>query len=204
MSKNKLNNTNGAKQALRFLFINLAAMVAVVAAVLFITFRWINHYTEHGVAVLVPNVTKMQENEAIARLAESDLVGVVEERTYVKGVPVGEVISQRPALKAKVKRGRKVYLNVSSGNQPMVSVPDIADNSSLREAESRLRAAGFKLTPHEVVPGDLDWVYGIRYNGRELQGAELVPQGAELTIIVGGGMKVEADTLAASVEDGWF
>lgn len=205
MTKQKESNKGKKKASLRFILINLAAMAAVVVAAVLITFRWIDSYTEHGVAIMVPDITGMQEEEAVQILGKHHLTGVVDDYTYIKGVPVGEIISQRPAQNAKVKRGRKIYLTVSSGNQPMIAVPDVADNSSLRQAESRLRAAGFKLAPHDTIDGELDWVYGIRYNGRELQGQEKVPEGSELTLIIGGGSKEETDTLGiATVEEGWF
>jgi hypothetical protein len=87
----------------------------------------------------------------------------------------------------------------------MITIPDIADNSSLRQAESRLRAAGFQLTPHDTIKGELDWVYAIRLGERELQGEELVPEGSTLTLVIGGGEKLDADTLGVpTVEDGWF
>lgn len=201
----KKKETKNKKGALRLLFINLAAMVAVVIAAIFITFRWIDNYTEHGIAIKVVDVTGMQEEEAIQALSKHDLMGIPSDHIFVKGVPAGEVISQRPAGNAKVKRGRKIYLTVSSGNHPMITVPDIADNSSLRQAESRLRAAGFQLTPHDTIDGELDWVYGIRYNGRELNGEEKIPEGSTLTLIIGGGDKIKADTLGVpTVEEGWF
>ena len=190
---------------LRLLFINLVAMALVVVAAVLITFRWIDSYTEHGVAINVPDITGMQEQEAIAALADHQLVGVTSDHVFVKGVPAGEITAQRPAAGAKVKRGRKIYLTMSSGNHPMIAIPDIIDNCSLREAESRLRAAGFKLASHDTIPGDLDWVYGIRYNDRELQNHEQVPEGAELTIVVGGGDKPESEVLEMPVvEEGWF
>ena len=190
---------------LRLLFINLVAMAVVVVAAVLITFRWMDNYTEHGVAVKVPDITGMQEQEAIAALAEHRLVGVASDYVFVKGVPAGEITAQRPAAEAKVKRGRKIYLTVSSGKHPMIAIPDIIDNCSLREAESRLRAAGFKLTPHDTISGDLDWVYGIRYSDRELQNYEQVPEGAELTIVVGGGDEAEVEVLETpDVEEGWF
>lgn len=202
---NKKKETKNKKGTLRLLIINLAAMAAVVVAAVFITFRWIDNYTEHGIAIKVVDVTGMQEEEAIQILSKHDLIGITADHVFVKGVPTGEIISQRPAGNAKVKRGRKIYLTVSSGNHPMITVPDIADNSSLRQAESRLRAAGFQLTPHDTIDGELDWVYGIRYNGRELNGEEQIPEGSTLTLIIGGGDKIKADTLGVpTVEEGWF
>jgi len=202
----KTYNKPEKKHTLRFIITNLAAMTTVVIAAIFITFHWIDRYTEHGIAITVPDITGMQEKDAISKLAEHHLIGVASDHIFIKGVPAGEITSQRPIAHAKVKRGRKVYLTVSSGNHPMITVPDIADNSSLRQAESRLRAAGFKLTPNDTIPGELDWVYGIRYNGRELKGEELIPEGAELTLIIGGGDKTERETLSepSIVEDGWF
>ena len=202
MSKNENKNP---QKPLRLLLINIAAMAAVVVATIFFTFRWINNYTEHGVAVIVPDITGLQESDAVNKLVQHHVEGVAEDHVYIKGIPFGEITAQRPVANAKVKRGRKIYLTVSSGNHPMIAVPDIADNSSLRQAESRLRAAGFKLAPNDTIPGELDWVYGVRYNGRELQGEELVPEGAELTLIIGGGNKIETTTLGTpTVEEGWF
>lgn len=201
----KTQETKKGMKPLRLLFINLAAMAAVVVAAVIITFRWMDSYTEHGKAIAVPDIQGMEEADAMSKLAQHDLVGVVSDYVYIKGVPPGEITAQRPAAHAKVKRGRKVYLTVSSGNQPMIAIPDIADNSSLRQAESRLRAAGFKLAPNDTIAGDLDWVYGVRYKERELKAGELVPEGAELTLVVGGGNKEETETLGAPVvEDGWF
>ena len=168
------------KKPLRLIIINLAAMAAVVIVAVLVTFRWIDNYTEHGIAITVPNVTGMQEEEAIQALSQHRLIGIADAMEYVKGVPAGEVLNQRPGINAKVKHGRKIYLTISSGNHPMKTVPDVADNSSLRQAESRLRAAGFLLTPHDTIEGELDWVYGVSYNGRELKGEEQVPEGARV------------------------
>ena len=202
---NKNTEKRPIKRQIRLLLINLAAMGTVVVAAVLITFRWIDSSTEHNIAIKVPNITGMQEQEAIEHLAQHDLEGIASDRVFIKGVPAGEITAQRPAAEAKVKRGRKIYLTVSSGNQPMITIPDVIDNSSLREAESRLRAAGFRLTPHDTIPGDLDWVYGVRYEERELKSQERVPEGAQLTIVVGGGNKEESDIIEApTVEDDWF
>ena len=203
MGKSTDNKKQG-KKPLRLLLINLIAMAAVVVAAVFITFRWIDNYTEHGVAVIVPDITGLQEEDAIKKLAQYQLIGITDNYIYVKGKPVGEITAQRPAAQTKVKHGRKIYLTANSGKQPMITLPDIIENSSLREAESRLRAAGFQLTPHEVIPGDLDWVYGVRYNGRELKDHEQIPEGSELTIIVGGGKKNNDPIEMPDVEYGWL
>ena len=47
-----------------------------------------------------------------------------------------------------------------------MSVPDIMDNSSLRQAEAKLRALGFRVTEPEYISGEKDWVYSVTYKGR--------------------------------------
>ena len=63
------------------------------------------------------------------------------------------------------------------------------DNSSLRQAEAKLRALGFKITEPEYISGEKDWVYSIKYRGRDLKAGEKVPHEAVLTLTVGNGMK---------------
>ena len=78
---------------------------------------------------------------------------------------------------------------------PLKPVPDVADNSSVRQAEARLSAVGFKLTGNEYVSGEKDWVYGVKYKGRQLSIGEKVPAGAVLTLMVGDGGALQADSL---------
>ena len=39
---------------------------------------------------------------------------------------------------------------------PLCVVPDVADNSSVRQAQAKLMAAGFKLTENRMVSGEKD------------------------------------------------
>ena len=186
-------------------WLNIVAMAATVVLALFLVFGWMNRYTQHGRAIIVPNVTSTDEAEAIATLQKHDLVGVSYDKTYVKGVPTGVVVAQRPKASAKVKRGRTVYLTISSGNEPMMSLPDIADNSSLRQAASQLRAAGFQLTENDTIKGEADWVYKVLYKGRELHRGDQIPEGATLTLVIGNGIREEDKTEEnVEIENEWF
>ena len=61
------------------------------------------------------------------------------------------------------------------------------DNRTYREAESHIKAAGFVIERVDTIPGEKDWVYELRYNGKLLSNGEAVPQGASLTVVVGSG-----------------
>lgn len=170
---------------------NILAMIIIALALMLITFRWINKYTLHGQYIEVPDLSGMFEEEAGKALAAQGLKYEVSEYKYNKMIVEGGVIEQKPKPGSYVKQGRKVYLTLNSGKEPLRAVPDVADNSSIRAAESKLRAAGFKLTRTVYVDGDLDWVYEIRYQGQKIEAGTELPEGSTLTIVAGNGNLVE-------------
>ena len=182
----------------RFFWLNILAMPVVLIILVFVTLRWLDAYTRHGEGVMVPDVKHKPVAEALSILEAQDLQGQVADSTYVKTLPPGCVLEYNPPMSQKVKKGRIIYLTVNTQNVPLMDLPDVADNSSLREAEARLLAAGFKLMPNDTVPGEKDWVYGVKMGGRVLGQQEKVPQGAYLTIVVGDGRshtEIQVDTL---------
>lgn len=204
----------------RFFWLNLIAMIVVIIGVCWGTLLWLDSYTHHGEAYMVPNVKNKTLNEAQQALNNQKLKGLVIDSSYVKGVPDGMVLDQNPAGGARVKEGRTIYLTVTTSKVPLVKLPDLIDNSSLRQAEAKLKAMGFKLTePEYVFSGEQDWIYGIKYRGRSLVSGDKVPHEAMLTLCVGN--TAIRDSLAmdstqitidmnssanseAEVDDSWF
>jgi beta-lactam-binding protein with PASTA domain len=174
-------------------------MVVAVALIIFGTFKWLHSYTNHGEHIEVPAVDGLVVEDAMIVLQNNSLAGEVTEYRYHKNMEEGTVIEQRPKQGAYVKEGRTIYLVVNSGKIPMKVVPDVADNSSLRAAETLLLGSGFKLTPHEYVDGDADWVYEIKYNGKAIESGTEIPEGSTLTIVAGNGNAVEDIEAADSV-----
>ena len=178
---------------------HLFLMVVAVALIIFGTFKWLHSYTNHGEHIEVPAVVGLVVEDAMIVLQNNSLAGEVTEYRYHKNMEEGTVIEQRPKQGAYVKEGRTIYLVVNSGKIPMKVVPDVADNSSLRAAETLLLGSGFKLTPHEYVDGDADWVYEIKYNGKAIESGTEIPEGSTLTIVAGNGNAVEDIEAADSV-----
>lgn len=176
----------------KFFWLNLVAMIVVVVALLFGVLKWLDVYTRHGEAVVVPDVKGMTVDEATKMFSSHGLVCVVSDSNYVKNKAAGIVLDVNPGAGQKVKEGRTIYLTINTLSIPLRAVPDVADNSSLRQAQAKVLAAGFKLNEVHLVPGEKDWVYGIQYQGRPLEAGEKVPLGAFLTLMVGNG---EDDTL---------
>ena len=181
----------------RFFWLNLVAMIIVVIAIALGTLQWLDNYTRHGEAVVVPNVKGLPMRQAENEIYKQSLKAVAIDSSYVKGMPPGAILEQNPAGGSKVKKGRTATLK--TGLQGVndfsiyrsvffkVSVPDIMDNSSLRQAEAKLRALGFRVTEPEYISGEKDWVYSVTYKGRTLNAGDKVPHEALLTLHVGNG-----------------
>ena len=169
----------------RFFWLNLCGMVVFLMAVCYGSLFWLDHYTHHGKSYVVPDVKQKTLSEANILLKKQLLKGAVIDSTYVKGAPAGIIIDQKPESGAKVKEGRTIYLTITTRDVPLLKLPDIIDNSSLRQASAKLNSMGFKLTEPELVSGEQDWIYGIKYKGKELKSGDKVPFEATLTLCVG-------------------
>lgn len=202
-----------------FFWGNLLAMALVAVGLVWGVFKWLDHYTDHDVAVTVPEVKGLQLSEAVRLLQEQKLKPVVSDSVYNTSQPGGIILDMTPAQGAVVKEGRAVYLTVNTNRPPMRIIPDLIDNSSLREAEAKLRAMGFMLDENDTIEGEQDWIYGIKYKGASLQNGDEVPLGATLVLEVGGGdymfmEEMMGDSLsgvrntrseeATVVDDSWF
>ena len=158
--------------------------------------------------------------EAAKMFQKQGLACMVSDTRYVKDKAAGVVLEMKPEAGEKVKEGRMVYLTVNTLDVPLRAIPDVADNSSFRQAQARLLSSGFKLNEVELVNGEKDWVYGVKYEGRELAAGDEVPVGASLTLIVGDGAgdTLESDSTETATdtemsvasesspeqEDSWF
>lgn len=152
-------------------------------------------YTHHGEGIVVPNLKGMGYDKACRLLAERGLEIVVNDSGYSKQLPANSVLAQTPAFGQKVKEGRVVYVTINSPNSPKFTVPDIVDNSSVREAEARLQAMGFRLTAPLLIDGEKDWVYGIVCQGRRISNGDRITMDYPLTLMVGKGTFDESERL---------
>ena len=184
-------DTGNRKRTIGWILLNLFLMIGLSCLLIVITFSWIKSYTRHGQYISVPDVSGMFEEEAGQAPAAVGLKYEVLDYKYDRMTVEGGVIEQKPKSGSYVKDGRTIYLTLNSGREPLRAVPDVADNSSLRAAESRLNAAGFKLGRTVYVDGDLDWVYEIRYQGEKIEAGTQIPEGSTLTIVAGNGNPVE-------------
>lgn len=184
---NKKRGKVTIKKRLTVVALNFLAMAAVVAVLPCLALRWVDGYTNHNETCTVPDVCGIRLDEAAGALAKEKLGYAVVERRYKESALEDEVIMQYPMPGSDVKEGRKVGLVLNTAVKPKRSIPSVIDNRTYREAESHIRAAGFVIESVDTIPGEKDWVYELRYNGKPLSNGEAVPQGAPLTVVIGSG-----------------
>ena len=206
-----------------FFWYNILGMFIFCVVIILVTLKGLDFYTAHGKGTIVPNLVGMKGDEARILLNNHNLNGIVVDSIYNKNKPAGIIMEQNPISGSNVKGGRTIYLTINTGASPILTLPDIADNSSVREAEAKLLAAGFILDQSEIVPGEKDWVYGVKCRGVQVFKGDKINADDPIVLQVGSGSGIigeggemdmtESDTTTTKptkapdktvVDDSWF
>lgn len=184
------------KYGKRYLLGNLLLMVSLLVCLGIGMGYAISFYTHHGKIVVVPNILHKSMEDAEHILQDKGLTLEVQDTGYVKRLPAGCVLEQSIAAGEQVKPGRTIYITINSAETPTLSLPDVIDNSSLREAMVKLRAMGFKVGTPRYISGERDWVYGILVGNRHVAYGDKIPIDATLIIEVGNGQRDDRDSVS--------
>ncbi len=176
------------------LWLNFVAMACVTVALCFAVKYGIDFYTHHGEKIRVPNVKNKSFADAEKILDNCGLQIQISDTGYVRALPPDCILEQSITPGDVVKSGRVVYVIINASNTPTLTIPDVIDNSSYREARAKLEAMGFKVGEPQFVNGEKDWVYGIRVKDKLLSNGQKVSVDALLIIQVGDGMRDLNDT----------
>ena len=145
--------------------------------------------TNHGDTITVPDLKGMQENELDAFLSKKDLRYEIKPDSgfSVEFKPLA-VLKQHPKPGSKVKKNRKIYLNLNAQTPPKTKMPNLRDES-LKNAEMILKSYGLRRGKIMYRP-DLaeNAVLQQLYKGERIEtGAEL-PKGVRIDLVVGDGL----------------
>ena len=179
-----------------YLWGNLLAMAVLVALLVLDVKYGLDIYTHHGESLTIPNVKHKAFKDAERILDDLGIIVVVSDTGYVKTLPPDCILEQQPEAGAIVKSGRIIYVIINSPSTPKLTIPDIIDNSSVREARAKLMAMGFKVLEPEYVPGEKDWVYGIKVRGRSVVTGDRVSIEEPLILLVGDGHRDLMDSVS--------
>lgn len=179
------------KSIFGFAIKNILAAIVVMAILIWLTFRGVNKYTEHGVSEMVPDLRGAYVEEAEVLLKAQGLYPQVIDSVYMRDKKLGTIVEQKPKPNSRVKRNRPVYLIVNSREIRMMTLPAINDFSS-RQAESMLNANRITVESIEYVPSEYkDLVIDVKYKGEIAKAGDKIPQGESVILVVGRGLGTE-------------
>ena len=143
--------------------------------------------THHGETITVPKVTGMNVADLEKYLDERNLAYFVDDSSYSAGIRPFTVLVQDPAPGEKVKEGRKIYLQVSMKNPPVIKMPKLLDGS--------VKNAVLILKSYDLVAGQIQLVPDLAsgavlkqlVNGKEIAPGAPIAKGTRVDLVVGDG-----------------
>ena len=173
---------------LGFILIQLLIAAVIVICLVFILYRWLCRYTDHGHEVEVPQITGLSIQEAEVLLTGNRLKMLVIDSTYSYKVPLGTIVEQTPPQECKVKVGRTIYVVVNARQHRPVVMPDLIDISA-RQAENTLRQQGLRVAEIIYEPSAYrDLVLDVRIGEQSVPAGTRLTEGTEVTLVVGAGL----------------
>ena len=127
-----------------YLWKNLIAMAAVVVLLCLGVKFGLDLYTHHGESIPIPNLRHKQLADAEHILNSLGLELQVVDTGYVKSLPADCILEQSLVPGERVKSGHIIYVTINSPHSPTMTIPDVIDNCSLREAMAKLTAMEFQ------------------------------------------------------------
>lgn len=193
--------------------LNLLLAVVIACGLVYGTLKWLDVYTRHNEAVVVPDVKGLKIDEAAEFFKNNNLRYNVIDSVFSKEVDPGAIVELVPSAGSKVKEGRIVFVTVNALTSQMATIPEVED-LSFRQAYALLRARGFEKVEIQYVPGDFkDLAVCVELRGKTLNKGEHVPLTAPLVLKVSSGDAdmLPADSLSTmpvesldSEEENWF
>lgn len=123
--------------------LNLLLAVIVACGLIYGTLKWLDKYTRHNEAVVVPDVKGLRVEEAAEFFKNNNLRYNVIDSVFSKDVSPGAIVELVPSAGSKVKEGRIVFITVNAMTSQMATIPEVED-LSFRQAYALLRARGFE------------------------------------------------------------
>lgn len=177
--------------------VNLLLAIILTIAIIIGTLQWLDHYTLHNEAVVVPDVKGLTLDEADEFFKNSKLRYNVVDSVFSKDVAPGAIVELVPVAGSKVKENRIVFVTINAQTSQMGKIPEIQD-LSFRQAYALLRSIGFSSVEIEYVAGEYkDLAVAVELNQRPLSKGEYVPLKAPLTLkISSGDPNMQPDSLS--------
>jgi beta-lactam-binding protein with PASTA domain len=185
----------------RVFVLQVLCAIAIVFVVGFLFMHWLTYATHHGDVIVVPNLSKMTEDEVEDKLDKLNLEYVMLDTVdYNPKYPKMTVVEQDPVAGMEVKEGRKVYIKLNSNGYTSVKLPNLIQQT-FREVEATLRALHLEVGEKEYVPDiGKDMVLEVKMDGKILKAGDKILKSSKIDLVLGDGKASFDDVDSTSVE----
>jgi serine/threonine-protein kinase len=167
--------------------LNLVIAIGVFAGLVWLTFRWLEHHTNHGQEIPVPNIVNKSIHDAVKILDDTGLEYEVDSANYNPKFRPFQVLQVYPAPGSRVKDGRTVHLTVNPRTWAPIAVPDVINKYS-GLAFQRLDQVGLKIGDTIYEPSiQKDALLRILYKGNAVNPGARLPRFSVIDVVVGSG-----------------
>ena len=175
--------------------VSILLVVLITWGLIYGTLLWLDKYTRHNQAVVIPDVKGLTVESAEPLLAERGIRYNIIDSVFSKDVPPGAIVELVPEPGSKVKEGRIVFVTINAKTSQMAAMPEVQD-LSFRQAYALLRSLGFTSVEVKYIPAEsTNLAIGVEMNERPVEKGQHVPLNAPLVLIVGS-QEMEQDSLA--------
>jgi len=169
-------------------FLNLAIYIVLLTLLGWGIMTYLGSYTFHGETIKVPDFSGIKLAKLDDFIAGKNIRYLVIDSVYDAKVTKGTVVKQEPEPNAEVKKGRIIYLYITSINPPTVQMPKLIDRS-LRQAVAMISTYGFRLGKIEFVTDQcVNCVLDQLVKGKQILPGTNIPKGTIINLIVGKGL----------------
>jgi beta-lactam-binding protein with PASTA domain len=170
-----------SKVFLKQLIISLISLLCV----LWLLFKYLNIYTNHGETAEVPDFTRKSIHELDQFIIDKNVRYQIIDSIYDPNEKPGIVIRQEPEAKSLVKHNRLIYLYVTSVQPPQIEMPKLVDKSE-RQAVFMIESYGLKLGKIIEVKGDCNGcVLRQLYEGKVIAPGTLIKKSSKIDLEIG-------------------
>lgn len=164
---------------------NIGMGIGAVGVFILLIFLWMNWFTNHNVAVKVPDLSGLPFQDAVEKLDDAGLRYEIADSVYLENFKRDAVTEQDPAANSDVKPNRIIYLVVNALDKPKVKMPMLVDQS-LTLAKVLIKNIGLEL-------GDIEYVYDEignnlvtkqRIQGIDVPAGKLITKGTRIDLVV--------------------
>jgi beta-lactam-binding protein with PASTA domain len=185
-------------------FKHLIISLISLFCVLWLLFKYLDIYTNHGETAEVPDFTGKTIAELDQFITDKNVRYQIIDSIYDPNEKPGVVLRQEPDAKSMVKHNRLIYLYVTSTQPPQIEMPKLVDKSE-RQAVFMIESYGLKLGKVTEIKGDCNGcVLKQLHEGKVIAPGTLIKKSSKIDIEIGKKENeyiLNSDTTAAEIDE---